>query len=296
MPAPTLFADLAAGWDGTVSGAVTDTVAATIAANAILFGSLLTLYIIITGVLTMFGRVSMAEFVFGATRAAIIGTLLTVAAFSQYIQTPLMDTIPNWVAASASGGLNARTGPQLFDVLRNQVIAIEAGIIQQSGGLLHIGDRLLAAFMSGMICFELLVSFAMWEFNRAMMGLLVGTAPFVLSLYLFRATRHVTLNLAGMALTLLVLLLMMSILLAMSLAVDQRWLGKVNVAGAGVDMMLDAMLNISLFFLFGMIMTVLVPVVAGRVGQGVAPSVSSLLPSPLRALRMADRIIPNRRK
>jgi TrbL/VirB6 plasmid conjugal transfer protein len=294
MPAPTLFVDLAVAWDSSVSGAVTQTISNAITANATILTGLLTIYIIVSGTLTMFGRMSMTEWASGATRAAIIGTLLTVAAFTQYIQQPLMTDIPNWIAASVTGGLGAQTGPQLFDVLRNEVITIEAGIIQQSGGLLHIGDRLLAAIMSGMICFELLVSFAIWEFSRAMMGLIVGTAPFLLGLYLFRATRHITLNLAGMAVTLLILLLMMSILLAMSLAVDRAWIVKMQLASAAVDVRLDAMLNIALFFLFGMIMTVFIPIIEGRVGHGVVPGVAPLVSIPLRAMREASRIVPNR--
>lgn len=295
MPAPTLFVDLAAGWDRTITSAVSQSIATSITANATLFESMLILWIIISGIATAFGRLSMSEWIFGCTRAAIIGMLLTAAGFSQYIQTPLMDTIPNWIASSVTG-TDTQTGPQLFDVLRNAVITIEAGIIQQAGGLMHIGDRIIAAFMSGMICFELLVSFAIWEFGRAMMGLLVGTAPFVLGLYLFRATRHVTLNLAGMAVALLLLMLMMSVLLSMSLAVDQAWIRKMDLAGSAIDVRLDAMLNISLFFLFGMIMTLFVPIIAGRVGHGVVPSMGSLMSTPLRVMRSVGRAIPNRRK
>jgi hypothetical protein len=60
-------------------------------------------------------------------------------------------------------------------------------------------------------------------------------------------------------------------------------------AGATVEVQLDAMKNIALFFLFGMVMTVFLPVLAGRIGHGVLPGVAPLVASPLRIAESAGR-------
>lgn len=292
--ASALFGGLAANWDATITNGVTQTIASEITANATLLTSLLTLYVIISGGLTMFGRLSMTEWTFGATRAAIIGTLLTAAAFSTYIQTPLMTTIPNWIAQSVNGGLGAQTAPQQFDALRNAVVAIEAGILQQASGLTQIGERIRADFATWLICLELTISFIIWEMTRGLIGLLVATAPFVIGLYLFQATRHIPLNLAGAAISALILLLLMSILLNISINADQQWLAQSRTANASIDVQLDNMKNIALFFLFGMVMTVFMPILAGRIGHGVLPGVGSIVSSPLRAIETTGRAIKNR--
>ncbi len=287
--ASALFAGIAANWDATISNGVTQTIAGELAANATLFGSMLTLYIIISGVLTMFGRFSMSEWTFGATRAAMISLLLTAAAFSQYIQTPLMTTIPNWIAQSVSGGAGAQTAPQQFDALRNAVVAMEAGILQQTTGWTQVGERVRADFATWLICLELTISFIIWEMSRGLMGLLVATAPFLLGFYLFKATRHIPMNLAGSAISALILLLLMSVLLNISINADQQWLAQSVSAGATIEVQLDAMKNIALFFLFGMVMTVFLPVLAGRIGHGVLPGVAPLVASPLRIAESAGR-------
>jgi hypothetical protein len=287
--ASALFAGIAANWDATISNGVTQTIAGELTANATLFGTMLTLYIIISGVLTMFGRFSMSEWTFGATRAAMISLLLTAAAFSQYIQTPLMTTIPNWIAQSVNGTAGAQTAPQQFDALRNAVVAMEAGILQQATGWTQIGERIRADFATWLICLELTISFIIWEMSRGLMGLLVATAPFLLGLYLFKATRHIPLNLAGSAISALILLLLLSVLLNISINADQQWLAQSEVANATIDVQLDGMKNIALFFLFGMVMTVFLPVLAGRIGHGVLPGVAPLVTSPLRVAESTGR-------
>jgi hypothetical protein len=288
MASSALYAGIANNWDATISTGVTRTIAGEITANATLFGSMLTLFIILTGVATMFGRMSMAEWVFGATRAAILGMLLTTAGFSDYIQTPLMTTIPNWIASSVSGGA-AQTTPAQFDELRNQVVAIEAGILQQSAGWTQFGERMRADIATWLICFELTISFIIWEMSRGLIGLLVAAAPFLLGFYLFRPTRHIPLNLAGSAISALILLVLMSVLLNISVNADQQWLAQSRSASATVDVQLDNMKNIALFFLFGMVMTLFLPVLAGRIGHGILPGVAPLVTAPMRVAESAGR-------
>jgi type IV secretion system protein VirB6 len=275
--ASALFAGIASNWDATITNGVSQTIATEITANAALFASMLTLYIIISGVLTMFGRFSMAEWTFGATRAAIISMLLTATAFSQYIQTPLMTAIPNWIASSVNGSMGAEAAPQQFDALRNSVVAVEASVLQQATGLTAIGERIMAGVATWLICLELTISFIIWEISRGMMGLLVAVAPFVLGLYIFRATRHITLNLASSAISALILLLLMSVLLNISINADQQWLLQANASNGSIAERLDAMMNIGLFFLFGMVMTVFMPILASRIGHSVLPSISGPL-------------------
>ena len=178
-----VFTALANRWDQLIATGVSATAGNAIAANATLFGSMLTLYIIISGCLTMFGRMSMQEWVFGATRVAAISLLLTAAGFSQYISRPLQTDIPDWIAQSTSGSVTTTTAPQQFDALRNAVVARKAMILQQDSGFAYIGERLECGFITLCILIELAVSFFIWEFARGMIGFIVAVAPFLLRLY-----------------------------------------------------------------------------------------------------------------
>jgi type IV secretion system protein VirB6 len=288
--APAVFTALATNWDQQVSTGISATVSSAITANATLLASLLTLHLIIIGVMTMFGRMSMAEWVFNATRAAAIALLLTAAGFNQYIQTPLMTDIPNWIATSTSGGLTTTTAPQQFDTLRNAVIERKAMILQQVSGFIYIGERLECGFITICILIELAISFFIWEFSRGMIGFCIAVAPFLLGLYLFRATRHIPLNLAGTVVSLLILMVMLGVMVQLSMTADNAFLATMQQGGA-VDVQLDALANTFIFFLFGVGITIMAPSVAMRIGSGFVPSLRDMGGPVASALRLASAAV-----
>lgn len=285
--ATQLYASLAGNWDAAIATGVTATIQQAIQANAIQLTAAITLWLMLSGVATMFGKMTMQEWVFGASRAACLGILLTVAGFSQWIQTPLMTDIPNWIARNVNGNFGAQTGPQQFDALRDAIVAREAGIFQQTSGWSPTEgmQQLRAAWATWCICLELTVSFGIWEGARGMMGVIVASAPFLLFFYLWQTTRHVALNLGGAALALLILDLMLATLLSIAINADVAFSGQ--AVGGGVEVQLDSLMNIGLFFLFGMGMTVILPALAGRIGHGFLPSAAPLATSTMNTLQRA---------
>lgn len=283
-----VFASLAAQWDQLITAGVTSVIANAIAANATLFGVMLTLYITISGIFTMFGRIPMAEWVFGAVRAAIIGMLLTATGFAQYISTPLQTDIPNWIARSLSGAANAGTIPSQFDNLMNVFIARTAIILQQTSGLTQFAERMEVGLVTLLVMLELEVSFFIYEFARGMIGLLICVAPFLLGFYLFQATRFIPLNLAGAAVAMMILMILTSILVTMSLQADNVFLSTMG-PGIGVDVQIVSLFKVFVFHLFGLGMTIMTPSIAMRIGGGFAPSLREMAAPALVAMRFSGR-------
>jgi type IV secretion system protein VirB6 len=285
-----VFASLAAQWDQLISSGLTQTVSNAVTANATLLASMLTLYVTIAGLLTCFGRMSMVEWTFGATRAAIISLLLTAAAFNQYIATPLQTDIPNWIAASTADGVTGDTEAQQFDALRNAVIARKARILQQVSGFTYVGERLECGFITICILIELAVAFFIYEFARGLIGFCVAVAPFLLGFYLFRATRHIPLNLAGTVVSLLILMMMLGVMVQMSMKADNAFLTTMQTGGA-VDVQLDALANTFIFFLFGLGITIMAPSIAMRIGGGFVPSLRDMAGPAAMTLRLIGTVI-----
>lgn len=270
MATSQIFQQLGSSWDTVFTTSIAATLANAIAENATMFASMLTLWIIISGVLTMLGLFTVAEWVFGATRAGIISLLLTAAGFAQYIQTPLQTTIPNWIATAVSGGATA-TGPQQFDAIFNQIGAA-IGHIEQQLSWTDIGPYIECAFISFFTLAELVICFCIWEFAKGLIGLLIAVAPFLLGLYMFRTTRHIVLALAGQAITALVTMLMVNIMVALAVTANTSYLTQI-VTGGGVGAQINSLVGVVGFFLFSDIIIIMIPGVAARIGGGIAHTV-----------------------
>ena len=158
-----------------------------IQANAVQLTSAITLWIILSGIATMFSRMSYQEWVYGASRAAFLGILLTAAGFSTWIQTPMMTTLPNWIATTVSGGA-AVTDVQQFDMIKDDLALREATVLQQTSCLDAERDCGSSADAIGKRCrlYLLIGVFWAWEMTKSLMGVLVATTPFVLGLRCFK--------------------------------------------------------------------------------------------------------------
>jgi len=286
--ATAVFQSLADNWDQAIANGVSQTVSLALQANATQLTTMLTIFVIFLGVLTAFGRVTWTAFIFAMSRASMVSLLLTAAYFNQFIQDPAMNTIPRWIAQSVAGAGGPKAGPQQFDQLRDQVIARQATILQQSTGLTMIAERFETAIIVWLIEAELALSFILWEFSRGMMGLLVATAPFIIGLFLFETTRSIATNLGGAAMTLLVMQLMLSILLQLEIDADSTFM-QTALGEGGVDVQIDNLASIFVFFLFGVVMTILIPTTAAQIGSGMIPSAAPLSSAPMRGAAAAGR-------
>jgi len=277
-----VFCPLADRWDNAITTGISGTVSSALQANATLLASLLTLYVIIVGGLTAFGAMSWSEFVRGVIRAAFISLLLTATYFNQWIQTPAMETIPQWIAQTVNGDDSITSTCQQFDRTLANVVARQALILREATGLSGIGYRIQTAMITWFIFLELDLTFLLWEMARGLMGLLVATAPFLIGLVLFDAMRQYAMNLAGQAITVLIMQLMLAIMIAIAVVTNQGFITSSITAGGGIDEQIAALGLIAVFFGFSLGMIVFVPIVAGRIGGGVMPAIGGMVGGPLR--------------
>lgn len=275
--ATQVYTALAAQWDAVIGTGINDTIGQSIAAAAQAFTAAGVLGIIIFGYLMAVGQLSTAVGARRIFQIASVATLLTAGYFNQFIQTPAMDTIPQWIS-QATGGNNTQGLPQQFDQIRNQVGQHEAAILQQANGITPsvIAQRLECAVITLMVFIELTIVFVIYEISRGMMGILVAVAPLIIWLYIFDTLRPVVMNLAGAAISILLLQVMLSIIVTMNVAADNAFMQQVAIGG-DVDVQIEGMMQIFTFFLFGCVMAVLTPEIAAKIGNGVTPSVVPLV-------------------
>jgi hypothetical protein len=286
--AAELFADLSAEWDPAIAAGVTRTVQTVIQANAVQLTSAITLWIILSSIATMFSRMSYQEWVYGASRAAFLGILLTAAGFSTWIQTPMMTTLPNWIATTVNGGDTTVTGPQQFDIIEDNMDRREATVLQQTSAWTPTGvaDRLRAQLASGVGCALLVVTFLAWELARGLMGILVATTPFVLGFAMFQTTKHIAYNMGGMMVSLLIFDVMVSIALAIAMTVNDTYTnGLLSPGDPNVDLQITTMGNIGAHLFFGMMLVLILPPIASRIGHGVVPNMGGIVRVPANVTR-----------
>ncbi|MGE0225608.1 MAG: type IV secretion system protein [Acetobacteraceae bacterium] len=275
-----VFAALTEQWDRAIGAGVTSVVSRAIEANATLLASILTIYVILLGILTSFGKVSWPEFVTWMVRGSAVSMLLAAPAFSQYVQTPLMETIPAWIA-STTMGVDVQDVPAAFDRMRAGVLMIEGRIYQQLG-MAQIAEMIVTSGTVALIAGELWFVWGMWQLMRGVIAFLVVAAPFLLAFYLFAATRHITLNWAGTAISALLAMMMLGVMVSFTVAVNNAFLESMIARQGTVLEMIDTLRCIVTFFAFSAFMTLFLPLLAMRMGHGVLPNINPMLHSASR--------------
>lgn len=266
------FTQLSAQWDTALSSGMTNAISNALSANSVLFGTILTVWLIISGLSTAFPwGLSFAEWGWGAARAFIIGMLLTTAGFTTYISEPLQTDIPNWMAKAVSGG-DAATSPQMFDNLRNKFGAAVAGVEQQLSWT-DIGQYIECAAIAAFSLAELIVIFALFELAKFVIQIVVVASVFMLGLYMFPATRGFVMALVGQAVAGLLTMLFVNILVALAVAANNSLMGTIATV-TGVGAQIAALEGACGWLFFSIILIVVIPFIAARIGGGVATTLS----------------------
>jgi type IV secretion system protein VirB6 len=264
-----VFAAISSQFDPALTTAATNVVSNAIAQNAVVLGSALTLYVIVWGMLAAFGQVSLASLMQAAGRAAAVSSLMTAAFFLPYIQTPFLTTIPNWIATVTTGAAGAPAVAEQFSQLLSATQHMEAQIYQQASGLFYIASRIQAGLITMGICMLLVIDFFIWEIARWMMDVLVCIGPFILWLYLFRATRGVPERWFGKMVGVLVLYVLANVTMQIVISADMSFMLAAQSAGDGVDLQIASLLECFVFDMFGTAMLIMCPVIASYIGGGV---------------------------
>jgi len=261
---------------------VTHVVSSALSAVAPELATLLTLFVIIQGMMIMFGQYNAWAGVTAILKAAIISALLTASLFASYVQTPLTQTIPNWISTMIGG---APPGVSQFDALESAIEHFGAGIIQQASGFSGIAIRIeVAILVIGCIAF-LGVGALIWELTTGFLNLVVCLGPIAILAYLFRPTQGITERWIGKMIGLLMLYLLIVILLQIAITSEVSFIHAVqNNPGAGVDAQIVTMVDILIFFGMCAAMLVFLPTIAAYVGGGVSSNAPMLILNPMRRL------------
>lgn len=292
-----VFASISDQFDPALTSGVTSIMSNTIAANASILTSALTLYVIVWGALTAFGQVSMASMMQAAGRAAAVSLLMTAAFFTPYVQTPFLTTIPNWIATVTTGTPESTAATQ-FSQLWSAAQHMEAQIYEQASGLFYIASRLEAGMITIGIGILLSIAFLVFEIARWMMDVLVCALPFVLWLYLFKSTRGVPERLLGKMVGLLILDVLIDVILQVTIAADMKFMEAAQTgASAGVTQMIASLADCLVFFMFGTAMLIMCPMIAAYIGGGVGiptAQMARLARTTSTATRTVARVITRR--
>lgn len=276
-----IFSSFSQQFDPALNAGVSQVVSSSLQLVAPELASLLTLYVLIQGMMIMFGQYDAWKGTVAIMRAAIVSLLLTAAFFAQYIQTPIIQTIPNLIAHA--GGMAPVNGIGQFDALGSAIEHFGAGIIQQASGLSGIAQRAEVAILI-MVCISFIaIGAVIWEITTGFLNLVVCIGPFAILAYLFTPTRGVAERWIGAIIGMLMLYLLITILTQISFTAETFFIRQVQAnPGAGIDEQIAAMADMAVFFFMCATMLIFVPGLAAFVGGGVHSNAVAVALIPLR--------------
>lgn len=282
------FADLAARWDPMVLNGAMQVSANVINANQDFLKVLGIIMFVILGMLMSFKALPYYTGMAYIIRLSIVCLLMVSTNYNEYIINPVMVEFPNLIAR-ATNGAGGAAGVTQFDDLSRQINLQKVAILQQAGAW-AIADRMVAYILAWCCLALVTVIFALFEFSKTILGFVVAVGPFVIVLALFQTTRQVAHSFGAVLLTLLLAMAMLSISIAFVMSFNQATM---IMAGGGIDAMLAQMENFLKGLAFGLMVVFALPVIAMRIGGGVAvataPVIGGMVTAGMGAVRMAGR-------
>ena len=240
-----------------------------------------TLYVLITGYLVLVGRLDKSVLAGRIIRIVALAALLTSAAtFNSYVRDLFLVTIPTTVGSALTGAPIAAGPAGQFDVIWNATARISADTIAQASGFSYIGERIAIRILDAATITPLVMIFLMWIVTRVVMGLVIALGPFLLGLYLFDATRPFVNRWVGKLVALTLVQVSAAVLMQLLIGGFNQYLRSVqNIAGAGVDERIGALLQVSGFYWSGFFLMSGLSIVAYSIGGAAAMSFAPITQS-----------------
>lgn len=211
-------------------------------------------------------HVSARQAAYAALTALIVAASLQTANYIPWVQEMFFTTLPNEIAGGLNGSTSGMQSAAQFDKLWFMVNNVNAAVLKKANGWLDIGDRVTAWIYAGMALVGIGGMFCMWMLARVFMAIVICLGPFLIPLWLFRATRPFVEAWIGKLVGLTALQLSASVLMRMIMAVlEQRFAvaqAKVG-AGAGVDVLLATLQGAAGLCIIGAFLMVALPVSIG---------------------------------
>jgi type IV secretion system protein VirB6 len=277
-----VFTSFSGQFDPALQSGVSSVVASALSAIAPELATLVILFVVIQGMMIMFGQYDVWAGVTAIMKMAIISLLLTASAFATYIQTPLTQTVPNWLARAVGG---TAPGAAQFDALFSAVDHFGSAILQQASGFSGIAVWIEVTILATGCGFFICVGYVIWELTTGFINLVVCLGPFVLLAYLFKATQGIAERWIGKMVGLLMLYLLVLILLQVALTAETYFVRQAQTnPGIGVAAQVATMIDMLIFFAMCAAMLIFTPAIASHIGGGANSNMVAVALSPLRRL------------
>lgn len=289
----TVYSDLAQNYDPVLTTSVGQVVSSALSAVSDLVATVLTLFVIVLGVLLIMHELHWKVAVNRGLRAAAVGTLLTAAYYNQFVQQPFMTDLPNWLTQVINNAPAVNSVAGQFDLLLDAVTHEGAGVKQQAAGDIIVGA--LKSFevdlIVGGVGTILDFVFAIYEFTRFIVGLIVCVGPFIIMGLLFDYTRSFADRWISKLVGGLILQLMYIVLVQLMIRADTHYMVSIaNAANSSVDEQIGTLIQIVVFFLMGAGVAVLIPAAAAYMGGGTPLSPGALTRLPENLMRLARSV------
>ena len=289
----TVYNDLAQNYDPVLTTSVGQVVSSALGAVSGVVTTVLTLFVIVLGVLLVMHELHWKVAVNRGLRAVAVGALLTAAYYNQFVQQPFLTDLPNWIAQVINNTSATASVAGQFDLLLDAVTHAGAAV-----KTLAAGDILVGAIKSfevdlivGGVGTILDVVFAIYEFTRFTVGLIVCVGPFVIMGLLFDYTRSFADRWVSKLVGALLLQLMYIVLVQIMIKANTHYMVSIaNATTTGIDEQVASLIQIVVFFLMGAGVAVLIPAIAAYMGGGTPLSPGALTRLPENLMRLARSI------
>lgn len=283
-----IFAYIVAQVEVPLVDAVTDVMAAFLAYVATPLRLALVLYVALTGLALLSGRVTdTATTVLSRLLAMMLVVWVVTGAgvYQRYIHELFFTALPNGLAAAlTSSGTVSTVSADSFD--RVWLKAWHAGLeVWRTLGWSDVAEKAVVVLFWAASILSTAFCFAIWLVSRLVLALYIALGPLLVPLALFAATRAVFERWIGSLIGCVILQVATTVLLYIVLIVEGRVVGTVAAMGSVDPMvMLQVLLAGVIFFAVAAYVALQLPALAAALSGGLAFHTGALLRSGQAAL------------
>ena len=214
---------------------------------------------------------------------------MSTTLYDQYIVSFFTAGLPNYFASSFLGVTGTAPAAHQFDALWNSASEVFA-IAENHMNFLNVLYSVQLAILQSLMVFPIGLVFLIYESTRILTDIVVCLGPFVLSGYLFGATRGVADRFIGKLIGLMILTLLVDIVLAIIINGFVTYVNSTlgNVATASKPEAILICTQLVIFLAIGSLITCFLPGIAAYIGGGISVSPLAMAASATQAGRIVQ--------
>jgi len=254
--------------------------------------AIIVLWIILTGILVMRGDVGVRT---GVSRiiavSLVVGLLMSATLYNEYIVSFFSSGIPNWLSSSFLGVTGAQPTAHQFDAIWNEANELFV-TAERNLNFYNVLYSVELGLLQDFIVFPIGITFFIYEATKIMTDVIVSIGPFVLTGYLFNATRGIADRFVGKLIGLTILTLLIDIVLSIIINGDAAYFNASmsNLSVANTAETVTICIQFLVFLMLGSLICAFLPAIASYLGGGVSVSPLSMASSAMQAGRVVQMV------